>query len=113
MTVITRKASRKPRTGESPRPIRTFCQPDHSSTDGPAAASPAPARPATSAWLSLVGRPHRHATVLQMTMASMAAATVCRPSASGLTIPLPMVAATAVPVASAPTIFRVAAMATA
>src|SRR3990172_10906915 len=51
--------------------------------------------------------------VLQITMAIMAAATTERSTASGRIIPLPIVAATAVPVTRAPTILSTAAMPTA
>src|SRR4030042_7174590 len=110
---ITIKPKEKPMTVANPRPIRTFSHPSHSKTDGPAAANPAPDSPATSAWVSLVGSPHRHARVLQITIAIMPEATVCRPTTSGLIIPVPMVVATAVPVTSAPTIFSIAAIVTA
>src|SRR4030042_4245102 len=91
----------------------TFCQPSQSKTEEPAAANPAPVSPATSAWLSLVGMPQRQAAVLQTIMLIMAAATTGKPIASGLTIPFPIVAATAVPVEIAPTILSTAAISTA
>jgi hypothetical protein len=65
-----------------------------------------------SAWLSLVGRPSRQASVLQKTMANIAAPTVARLMTSDSTMPFPMVAATAVP-KKAPKKLSTAAMMTA
>src|SRR3990172_6247289 len=107
------RAAEKPRSVENPRPIKTFCQPCHRSTSGPAAASPAPLSPAMRAWLSLVGRPSRQAKVLQTMMDSIAAATTERSMTSGLMMPLPTVKATAVPVTNAPARLSTAAIATA
>src|SRR5262245_47957191 len=54
---IKKKPAKKPRKVEKRSPISTFCQPSQRRTEGPAAASPAPERPATRAWLELVGKP--------------------------------------------------------
>ena len=78
----------------------------------PPAARHAPTRLATREWLTLTGKPRRVADSTQITDAKMAAMTVYSLISSGLTIPLPMVLATAVPV-SAPIRLKVAPMATA
>ena len=65
-----------------------------------------------SAWLSLVGSPRYQAKALHKTTPQMAAPTVARSTASGCTIPTPMVAATAVP-AKAPSTLKTTARSTA
>lgn len=97
MANITHIPAPKPRKLEKTSPTSTFCHPAHTSTEGPAEAIPAPAKPATNAWLSLVGIPHRAATLDQMMMPTIAPPTVAKLTALGSMIPVPMVVATAVP----------------
>ena len=65
-----------------------------------------------SPWLSLVGNPRNQASVLQQMTPINAEATVSPSRASAFTIPLPIVAATAVP-DNAPNKLKEAAMTTA
>src|SRR5688500_18783135 len=92
--------------------MSTFFQPSHWMASQPAVATPAPVRPATRPWLSLVGRPYHQAAVLQMTMPIMAAPTVWMSTRLASMMPLPMVEATSRP-AKAPAALRVAAIRTA
>src|SRR5512136_308471 len=57
--------------------------------------------------------PNRQVTVLQITTVNTAAPTVCNPMTSGLTMSVPMVKATAVPVTNTPATFSTAAITTA
>ena len=106
------KAMEKPSTVEKSKPRPTLAQPCQRREEKPPEARAEPVRPATRAWLSLVGRPNFQARVLQKMMAIMAEATVIREMVSGLTMSRPMVAATAVP-ERVPTMLREVAMMTA
>src|SRR5215211_5379190 len=97
MASMTLLPPTNPKTLEKTRPIITFCHPVQTRTEEPAEARPAPAKPATRAWLSLVGMPHRAATLDQTTIPTIAPPTVVRVTALGSMMSLPMVAATAVP----------------
>ena len=66
----------------------------------PEIAIPDPTNPATSPWVKLIGMPIRVAKTAQITIAPAPAATVLKVKNSVVTIPLPMVIATAVPVAA-------------
>ena len=94
---MKQRPTTKPRKLEKNRPRRTFSQPDHKSTEGPADARPAPPSPATSAWVSLVGIPRRAARLDQTIRPVMAPPIVVRFTALASIIPWPIVAATAVP----------------
>ena len=80
------------------------------SASNPPTASPAPVKPAIRAWLSLVGKPHFQASVLQTTIPIIAASIVGSVIILAFTMPLPMVSATAVP-ESVPVMLRTTAMA--
>ena len=95
----------EPKTTEKINPARTLIHPSMSKTEGPAAASEAPASPAMSEWDLLIGRPNRQEKIPQRMTASIAALKVPRLIASGLTIPVAIVEATAVP-EKAPKIFK-------
>src|SRR5919109_4353915 len=97
MASITLPPPTNPKRLEKIRPMHTFCHPVQTRTEGPAEAKPAPAKPATRAWLSLVGIPHRAATLDQTMSPTIAPPTVVRVTALGSMIPFPMVVATAVP----------------
>jgi hypothetical protein len=101
-----------PIIGAKTRPKNTFLQPAQIKTFVPAVATPAPAKPDISPWLSLVGRPKTVAKELQMITEMSAVATVRRFMESEATKPFPMVTATAVP-EKAPTRLNNAAIRTA
>ena len=103
------KAPTKPRPMEHTRPMPTFCQPDHCNAARPPPAKPAPARPASRACDLLTGMPRRAARLPQMMIETMVAVIDGTVSADGATMPLPTVAATAVP-AAAPSVFMITAM---
>ena len=109
---MTRR-SKSPKKVEKPRPIRTFFQPAQSRTEGPAAASPAPASPAISSWVSLVGIPEIPGHAAPEDDGQHGRALLAVLMISGSTMPLPIVVATAVPVTRTPTILSTAAISTA
>lgn len=106
---ITKDAG-KVRAIEKNMPIPTLIHPSTRRECGPAHARPAPAIPAMSAWLLLIGRPTLPAKVPQAITAIIAPATAGRVIVAGSTIPFPIVAATDVP-KNAPTVLRIIAIA--
>ncbi len=91
----------------------TFSQtPSHWMTSQPAAAIAAPEMPPISAWLELDGSPRNQVTRFQLIAPTRPASTTLSVTASGSTMPVAIVAATAIET-NAPAKFRTAASATA
>src|SRR3972149_1893934 len=97
---MVKKPPAKPKSGAMPTAETIFPNTGQIMTSLPEVAMPAPTNPATKPCVRLMGMPWRVAPTAQMTIAAVPAITMLIFMASELTMPLPMVMATAVPVAA-------------
>ena len=94
--------------GETTMNIRVFSIPGKTIALAPPATNPAPIRPPIKAWLLEDGRPKYHVIKFQVIAPTNAATITYTVENSGCIIPLPTVAATAVPNMNGPIKFAIA-----
>ena len=96
------KATLNPRTGETTRNVNTFCIPPKTNASKPPKINAEPIKPPISAWLLDAGKPKYHVikshTIAPINQAKITSAV----EKSGCIIPLPTVAAIAVPKTNGP-----------